>query len=99
MVREMCDLVFDCVSTFLRSSFSFSPPSTQGWNPNFLSPVLNPKVPHALVPVTDDDALQTSRALAREEGIFCGISSGGTFAAGERRRTRALPRRICATPQ
>jgi cysteine synthase A len=31
--------------------------------------------------VTDDEAIQTARALASREGIFCGISSGGTFAA------------------
>ena len=31
--------------------------------------------------VSDTEALDTARALAREEGIFCGISCGGTFAA------------------
>ena len=31
--------------------------------------------------MTDDEAIQTARALAAKEGIFCGISSGGTFAA------------------
>jgi cysteine synthase A len=31
--------------------------------------------------VTDQEAVETSRALATREGIFCGISSGGTFAA------------------
>jgi cysteine synthase A len=33
------------------------------------------------VPVTDDEAIAASRALASKEGIFCGISSGGNFAA------------------
>ena len=27
------------------------------------------------------EAMETARALARNEGIFCGISCGGTFAA------------------
>jgi cysteine synthase A len=31
--------------------------------------------------VADEDAIATARALAAREGIFCGISSGGTFAA------------------
>ena len=31
--------------------------------------------------MTDDEAIETARALAKNEGIFCGISSGGTFAA------------------
>jgi cysteine synthase A len=43
--------------------------------------VLNRSVPHRNVPVTDDEAIAASRALARSEGIFCGISAGGTFAA------------------
>lgn len=43
--------------------------------------VLNRSVPHQILPVTDAEAIQTSRELASKEGIFCGISSGGTFAA------------------
>ena len=31
--------------------------------------------------VTDEEALQTARALAREEGLMCGISSGTNVAA------------------
>lgn len=34
-----------------------------------------------IVNVNNDEAVQASRALAAREGIFCGISSGGTFAA------------------
>jgi cysteine synthase A len=43
--------------------------------------VLNRSVPHQIVPVTDDEAIAASRSLARNDGIFCGISAGGTFAA------------------
>src|SRR5881275_109879 len=43
--------------------------------------VQKPEVPHRIVTVTDAEAVESSRALARSEGIFCGISSGGTFAA------------------
>jgi cysteine synthase A len=31
--------------------------------------------------VSDDDALETARRLAREEGLLCGISSGSNVAA------------------
>jgi cysteine synthase A len=31
--------------------------------------------------VTDEASRDTARALAQQEGIFCGISSGGAFAA------------------
>ncbi len=34
-----------------------------------------------LVPVTDEESIAVSRELAAKEGIFTGISSGGTLAA------------------
>jgi len=59
----------------------FKPHKIQGWTPDFVPKVLNRAVPHEILPVTDDEAIASARALARSEGIFCGISSGGTFAA------------------
>ena len=58
----------------------FKPHKIQGWTPDFVPKVLNRAVPHEILPVTDDEAIASARALARSEGIFCGISSGGTFA-------------------
>ena len=46
--------------------------------------VLDRTVFHSIVPVGDKEAIDASRALAANEGIFCGISSGGTFAAALR---------------
>jgi cysteine synthase A len=65
----------------LLSGKPFSPHKIQGWTPDFVPAVLNPKVPDRILTVTDSEAIDASRALARSEGIFCGISSGGTFAA------------------
>jgi cysteine synthase len=65
----------------LLAGAEFKPHKIQGWTPDFVPKVLNRSVPHRNVPVTDDEAIAASRALARSEGIFCGISSGGTFAA------------------
>jgi cysteine synthase A len=65
----------------LLSGQPFSPHKIQGWTPDFVPAVLDRKVAHKIVPVTDAEAIETSRLLARKEGIFCGISSGGTFAA------------------
>ncbi|MGH8132042.1 MAG: cysteine synthase A [Steroidobacteraceae bacterium] len=62
----------------------WSPHKIQGWTPDFVPEVLNPRVPHRIVPVPDAEAIENARALARSEGIFCGISSGGTFAAALR---------------
>jgi cysteine synthase A len=65
----------------LLSGQAFSPHKIQGWTPDFIPEVLDRKVAHRIVTVTDQEAIETARALARSEGIFCGISSGGTFAA------------------
>jgi cysteine synthase A len=59
----------------------FAPHKIQGWTPDFVPAVLNKNVPDRIVPVTDVEAIEAARALARNEGIFVGISSGGTFAA------------------
>lgn len=65
----------------LLSGKPFAPHKIQGWTPDFVPKVLDPNVVDRIVTVTDDEALSTARALARQEGIFCGISCGGTFAA------------------
>jgi len=65
----------------LLSGKPFAPHKIQGWTPDFVPAVLNRNVPDRIVTVTDVEAIEAARALARQEGIFCGISSGGTFAA------------------
>ncbi|HEY3731152.1 MAG TPA: cysteine synthase A [Steroidobacteraceae bacterium] len=59
----------------------FASHKIQGWTPDFVPAVLNRAVPHRLVTVSDAEAIEAARSLARKEGIFCGISSGATFAA------------------
>ena len=65
----------------LLSGQPFTPHKIQGWTPDFVPAVLDRSVADRIVPVTDAEAMDTARALARNEGIFCGISCGGTFAA------------------
>jgi len=65
----------------LLSGKPFTPHKIQGWTPDFVPAVLKREVPHRIVTVTDTEGVETARALARSEGIFCGISSGATFAA------------------
>ncbi len=48
----------------------------QGIGAGFIPDVLNLDVIDEVVQVKDEDAMETSRRLAREEGIMCGISSG-----------------------
>jgi len=59
----------------------WQPHKIQGWTPDFLPDVLNPKLHDLLLPVSDEVSKQTALRLAREEGIFVGISSGATLAA------------------
>jgi cysteine synthase A len=65
----------------LLSGAEFKPHKIQGWTPDFVPKVLNRSVPHEIITVTDDESIAAARALAGKEGIFCGISSGGSFAA------------------
>jgi cysteine synthase A len=59
----------------------WKPHKIQGWTPDFVPQVLDRDVYDEVVAVPDDVAIARARDLARLEGIFCGISSGGTFAA------------------
>ncbi|MEO6075179.1 MAG: cysteine synthase A [Dokdonella sp.] len=59
----------------------WKPHRIQGWTPDFIPEVLNRDVVDQIVPVSEKLSRDTSLALARQEGIFCGISAGGTFAA------------------
>jgi cysteine synthase len=62
----------------------WSPHKIQGWTPDFVPGVLKKEVAHRIVTVADAEAIETARALAKTEGIFCGISSGATFAAARK---------------
>lgn len=56
----------------------------QGIGAGFVPAVLNTNIYDEVIRVSSDDALDTARALAREEGILVGISSGANvFAATE----------------
>ena len=58
----------------------WKPHKIQGWTPDFIPTVLDREVADEVLTVTDEQAIATARDLAHQEGIFCGISAGGTFA-------------------
>lgn len=58
------------------------PHKIQGIGAGFVPDVLNTQIYDEVIRVTDDNAMDTARRLAREEGILVGISSGAaTWAA------------------
>jgi cysteine synthase A len=64
---------------------NFRPHLMQGWAPDFISSLTESAVAQGLIdriqPISGQAALDCARALATEEGILAGISSGATLAA------------------
>ena len=62
----------------------FRPHLMQGWSPDFIPKLTEDAVAADLIdeilPIAGSDALRLSKELARQEGIFVGISGGATLA-------------------
>jgi cysteine synthase A len=73
----------------------WQPHPIQGWTPDFIPYVLQEAIDNhfydELVPVAGPDAVAWSRKLARQEGIFTGISGGATFAVAMQKAEKADP--------
>lgn len=65
----------------LLSGNDWQPHKIQGWTPDFIPDVMNQTICDEVLPVSDTLSRDTALSLARNEGIFCGISAGATFAA------------------
>lgn len=60
------------------------PHKIQGIGAGFIPKILDTSLIDQIIPVTDEDAMRTSRELSATEGLLVGISSGAaTFAARE----------------
>jgi cysteine synthase len=62
----------------------WKPHKIQGWTPDFIPAVLDRQGFDEIVTVSDTEARDAARDLAAKEGVFCGISSGGTFAGARK---------------
>jgi cysteine synthase A len=80
--RPDCKIV--CAEPAVAAALSgeqWNPHPIQGWTPDFVPELLQGFKPDQFVKVDGKVACATARLLATKEGIFCGISSGATFAA------------------
>ena len=63
---------------------AWTPHPIQGWTPDFIPLVAQEAIDnhaiHKVMKVSGADAMKWAKALAQQEGIFCGISCGATFA-------------------
>jgi len=86
---------FDDAGDPLASHTSFRPHLMQGWSPDFIpklaNDVLEGRLVDEIIGVNGAESLRLARELARQEGIFCGISSGATFAGALEVSRRAAP--------
>jgi len=60
----------------------------QGIGAGFVPPILNRSVIDEVVAISDEEAFEHSRRLAREQGILAGVSSGAALAAAVRLASR-----------
>lgn len=59
-------------------------PGIRRWPEAYRPGIFDSKVVDETIDVTQEAAEKTMRALAREEGIFCGVSSGGAVSGATR---------------
>jgi len=57
------------------------PHKIQGIGANFIPDILNREIYDGVITVENEEAFETARRAAREEGILCGISSGAAIFA------------------
>jgi cysteine synthase len=62
---------------------AFEPHPIQGWTPDFIPFVLQESIDNKyfdeLIPISGPESIKWTQKLAQKEGIFTGVSGGGTF--------------------
>lgn len=65
-------------------------PGIRRWSPDYLPGIFNRELVDSVLDINQKEAEETMRALAKQEGIFCGVSSGGAV-TGALRVAKANP--------
>jgi cysteine synthase A len=73
------------------------PHKIQGIGAGFVPEVLDTEIFSEIITVTNDQAMQTARELARDEGVFVGISAGANVFAARKIAERLGPGRNVVT--
>ena len=81
----------------LLSGGQWSPHKIQGWTPDFIPEVLDRDIADHVVTVNEDESMACARRLGQEEGIFVGISAGGTLSASLKIAEQAEPDSVIVT--
>jgi cysteine synthase A len=84
-------VVTEPAAAAMLSGQAWQPHKIQGWTPDFVPDVLNQTLHDEIYPVNDDEAKEWALKLAMQEGIFVGLSSGGTLAAAMKVAENAEP--------
>ncbi|ADP13228.1 Cysteine synthase B (O-acetylserine sulfhydrolase B) [Erwinia sp. Ejp617] len=74
----------------LQPSEGSSIPGIRRWPAAYVPGIFRPELVNQMLDMSQQEAEETMRLLARHEGIFCGVSSGGAV-AGALRIARAHP--------
>ena len=56
-------------------------PGIRRWSPDFLPKIYDPSMVDQIIDVSEAEARETARRMAKEEGILAGMSSGGALCA------------------
>jgi cysteine synthase B len=59
-------------------------PGIRRWSPEYLPAIFEPERVDQIIDVSQDEAVHMARKLARDEGVFAGMSSGGSATAAHK---------------